>query len=638
VPGALGALIGALLVVVMSSPVSATIPANCTSTWNGGTGNWDSANWTGGIPGPGSVACIPSGSVTKTTTAPAYAHVTALHIDTTGSLFVDPGAGVLMDGPGESYWAAGSQVVVDRATIGGTGLITAHGNVHFTGGSSLTSINAGLGAVWGGQNGTMNIPSDGSVFVEDSALSVRTRFAIGIFGNLVVQDLGSVPGFITADWGTSTTIVPGGTLELNGDGGYYQESPVSGQGVGQLVNGGLIAKTGGAGAASIVDAAYTQTPTGAVSVDCCTTLAFAGGQVVSGDVDPNMSLGTGVCGPGTLAVCNGSQDPAVDPSSVVLQLSGNAGNTSPVQVQELALPAATTDSRAIGNEVYAHADGLSTDRTQPATITLRFSQADVMSTPLSEVQVGHISDTGLMTKTPDCVGQDLPAGSNYCVVRPVTRNAQNTFVTVKTIETSRWRLRRTGPTENFDQTAPSAPQSPSATNAPPGDGSVLRLSWGAPAGDGGAAVSSYRVFLDGQQVATTSGLSADVKNPGLGAHTLEVAAVNIVGASGKVGATITVKKLSKPRGVKALQGAKGGKLTAGVKWKAPASSGGLQIKAYQVVVLNKAGKVVQKKKVSASKHKLLLKLPSGKYRFKVRAKNLDKYGPFSKPTDLTSPR
>jgi len=61
---------------------------------------------------------------------------------------------------------------------------------------------------------------------------------------------------------------------------------------------------------------------------------------------------------------------------------------------------------------------------QPATITLRFSQADVMSTPLNEVQVGHISDAGVMTKTPDCIGQDLPAGANYCIVRPVARNAQ----------------------------------------------------------------------------------------------------------------------------------------------------------------------------------------------------------------------
>ena len=149
-------------------------------------------------------------------------------------------------------------------------------------------------------------------------------------------------------------------------------------------------------------------------------------------------------------------------------------------------------------------------------------------------------------------------------------------------------------------------------------------------------MGSYRVFLDGQQVATTTGLSAEVKNPGPGAHRVEVAAVNLIGASTRVGGTVTLEKLSKPRKVKPLQGAKGGKRTVGAKWKAPASAGGLQIKAYQVVVLNKAGKVVLKKKVSASKHRLMLKLPSGKYRFKVRAKNLNNYGPFSKPTDLVA--
>ncbi len=258
-----------------------------------------------------------------------------------------------------------------------------------------------------------------------------------------------------------------------------------------------------------------------------------------------------------------------------------------------------------------------------------------MSTPLNEVQVGHISDAGVMLQTPDCVGQDLPAGANYCIVRPVARNAQNTYVTVKTIETSRWRLRRTVPGENFAQTAPSAPQSFAAK---PGDGSVVQLSWAAPVNDGGAAVSSYNVLLDGKQVATTTGLSAGVANAGPGQHTVEVVAVNAIGASTKVGATLTLKKLSKPRGAKALRGAKGGKKTAGLKWKAPKSAGGLQLKRYQVVVVNKKGKVVAKKKVGAAKHRVMVTLKPGKYRFKVRAKNLDKYGPFSAWTDYVRPR
>ena len=76
-----------------------------------------------------------------------------------------------------------------------------------------------------------------------------------------------------------------------------------------------------------------------------------------------------------------------------------------------------------------------------------------MATPLTEVQVGHISDAGVMTKTPDCISGTLPPGAPYCVDRPLIRaRTQNTFVTVLTTQTSRWRLRRQAPGETFDQT------------------------------------------------------------------------------------------------------------------------------------------------------------------------------------------
>ena len=174
-----------------------------------------------------------------------------------------------------------------------------------------------------------------------------------------------------------------------------------------------------------------------------------------------MSLGTGACGPVTTAVCGGSTNPAVDPSSVQLQIPGANSQTSAVQLQELTQPPPTTDSRAIGNEVFAHAEQLDVDPANPAIITLRFSQADVMATPLPEVQVGHISDAGVMTKTPDCISGTLPPGAPYCVDRALCpAPPQNTFVTVLTTQTSRWRLRRQAPGENFDQSAPGRPAGP----------------------------------------------------------------------------------------------------------------------------------------------------------------------------------
>ncbi len=98
------------------------------------------------------------------------------------------------------------------------------------------------------------------------------------------------------------------------------------------------------------------------------------------------------------------------------------------------------------------------------------------------------------------------------------------------------------------------------------------------------------MFLDGQQVATTTGLSAEVTNPGPGAHSVRGSSRQPPRRQRPGRRHRRARKLSKPRKVKALRGAKGGKRTAGAKWKAPASAGGLQIKPYQVVVLNKAGK------------------------------------------------
>ncbi len=630
VTAALGALLLGLAVAAVPQSASG-LPGGCTTTWQGGNGgNWNvAANWNHGLPTSGSVACIGAGG--SAVLGSGEVHVAKLHID--GGLTVQ-GASLFVDSADGSEWSSGSQVTVDHGTVGGTGHIFVHGVVHFSGGSVLTSAPGGPGTVWPGQHGTLDIPGDGQVFIDDSSLSLRTRYTIGIFGELVVQS----DGLVTADWGTMTTVVQGGLLELNGAGGYYQGSPVSGQSLGDLVNAGLIAKTGG-GTTSIVEAAYNQTSTGTTEVDCCATLAFAGSQVVSGLVQPAMSLGTGACGAGTTSVCGGSVDPAVDPSSVKLELSGSNGNASAVQVQELGLPAVTTDSRAIGNEVFAHAAQLTNDPANPATLTLRFSQADVMSTPLSEIQVGHISDTGLMTKTPDCVGGNLPSGAVYCVVRPVTRTAQNTFVTVKTTQTSRWRLRRTGPNESFDQTPPGAPGGLAAKLAAPFDGSAVALSWAPPANDGGAAPTSYRVFRDGQSLGSVTGSSAVVASSGPGDHVFTVRAVNVIGegpASG--GATIKIAKLSKPRKVKGVQGAPGGKLTAGAKWLTPAAAGGFAITKYKVAIFKKNGTKVATKVVSATKHRYLFKLKSGRYFVKVRARNADRWGPWSKPTKLVRAR
>jgi hypothetical protein len=177
-----------------------------------------------------------------------------------------------------------------------------------------------------------------------------------------------------------------------------------------------------------------------------------------------------------------------------------------------------------------------------------------------------------------------------------------------------------------------------ATKLSPKDGSGVALSWTPPANDGGAAPTAYRVFRDGKLVTAVGGTSVVVKNSGPGEHVFKVSAVNAIGEGTPASVKIKLDKLSKPRKVTALKGASGGKLTAGAEWKAPADAGGYTITKYKVAVFKANGKKVDTKVVKASKRKYLFKLDPGRYFFKVKARNTDRWGPWSKPTDLVRPR
>jgi hypothetical protein len=422
-------------VVVVATPQTATaaLPADCTTQFTGNVStDWGTgANWTSGVPGTTSIACIQSG----TTVSPnGVRSVLALHVDDAADVFIDAGEGLFVTGPTSSWWSPSSSVFVSDGRLGGPGRIEVHGLLELSGSSVLTSIDAPSGATYAGAPGSLLVAGDGEVDFVD-VVSVRTRYELHVFGvGRVLSD-----SLVSADWGVAMGIYPGGRFELTGDGGWYQGSPVSGQAIAVIGNHGVLAKTGG-GSTSVVDANYLPSGAGHVEVDCCATLAVSGQQLISGQLLPDMSLGTAACGIQTTTICGGSQNPAVDAMSVKLDLDADNPATA-AAVQELGTPEDTEDSRALGNDVYAHADVLA-GPADPATLTLRFSQADVMATPLAEVQVGHISDAGVMTRTPDCLSGTIPPGAPYCVVRPVARDSQNTFVTVLTTQTSRWRVRR----------------------------------------------------------------------------------------------------------------------------------------------------------------------------------------------------
>ena len=242
---------------------------------------------------------------------------------------------------------------------------------------------------------------------------------------------------------------------------------------------------------------------------------------------------------------------------------------------------------------------------------------------------------GVDVLLPSCVNGTLPSGLFSCVVRPATRTADNTFVSVLTT-TSRWRIRRGPAVDN--QGAPTAPQGLAVTKAAPFDGSALAVTWAAPASSGAGPVAAYRVSLDGALVSSPAGTSVALKDPGPGPHTITVAAVNAAGQGPTVVATTTVAGLSQPRKVNEVRGKRGGKLTAGARWQAPTDAGGFAITRYKVALFTKDGRKVDSDVVTAATLKYLFKLPQGRYYFKVKARNVDRWGPWSKKTDLVRPR
>ena len=632
----LGALIAALVVVAVPGTASAALPGTCNSTWNGSvSSDWmNGANWSPtGVPnGAAAVACIPAVGLTPVLNATVT--VKAVHLDLNADLAVQAGGRLFANGPDVSQWAANTLVDVSGGRLGGTGIIEAHGEVDFSAGSVLTSINAGGGAS-SGSSGSLKVMSDGEMRVDDG-LAIYTRYQVFIYGTATLGN----DSFIAADWGTVYDIASAGAqMHIEGDGGYYQGFPVAGQPLSFFGVHGLLAKDQGSGT-SVIDAAYAQAPSAVIKVNCCGTLALPDATAVGAQVVQGMAFATAACGAGATSVCQGSVNPAVDPMSVSLMIPGANPQASGVALQERGTPTdrRLQDDRQRGVRPRRPADAQRGQSGDPDPALLAGRR--------DEHTAGGGPGCAHRRRRPPDPDPGLHQRDPARRVRVVHRAAGGAHQP----EHHRHRAHDPDlPLAPAPQQARRARRPDGAVGAPgrigqarrPFDGSVVRLAWSPPANDGGAAVTSYRVYLDNKLVATTGGTTVDVKNAGKGTHTLAVSAVNLLGEGVRASSPITLAPLSKPRKVKDLRGSKGGKLTAGVKWKAPAASGGLEISGYQVVVVKKNGvkvKLSKKGRVGASVHKLIVKLPKGKYRFKVRARNGDGAGPWSKWTDLVRPR
>ncbi|HKD94095.1 MAG TPA: fibronectin type III domain-containing protein [Gaiellaceae bacterium] len=132
----------------------------------------------------------------------------------------------------------------------------------------------------------------------------------------------------------------------------------------------------------------------------------------------------------------------------------------------------------------------------------------------------------------------------------------------------------------------SVPGAP-ALNAATAGNATVGLAWSAPASNGGAAVSGYRVYRGtssgGETLLTTLGNVTSWTDTSLTNGTTyyyEVTAVNSVGESARSN-ELSAKPVTAP-GAPALNSATAGNATVAVAWSAPSNNGGSSVTGYRV--------------------------------------------------------
>jgi Ca2+-binding RTX toxin-like protein len=207
--------------------------------------------------------------------------------------------------------------------------------------------------------------------------------------------------------------------------------------------------------------------------------------------------------------------------------------------------------------------------------------------------------------------------------------------------------------------APTAPGAPTGVTAvrvivPPSSGTI-RVTWTAPASNGGSAITGYTVQIlnaaNGLVGTRLAGTATTLVVTGLvdgTSYHVTVTATNAIGTSVASAPSGTVIPATVPGQVPtptAVSGTLFGAVNATVNWVAPASNGGTLITSYRISAqrfINPAGTISFGAPVvataAANLRTLTMGLPSGTYRFTVQASNAVGAGPVSARSNLVTAR
>lgn len=201
-------------------------------------------------------------------------------------------------------------------------------------------------------------------------------------------------------------------------------------------------------------------------------------------------------------------------------------------------------------------------------------------------------------------------------------------------------------TVSVPNVVPPAPGTPSGTVA---SSAQINLTWSAPTGNTGSAVTDYLVYYSSNSGSTWETFTASVSTStsrnitGLTAATsyiFKVAAKNSVGYGPFSSSSSSYTTLSGPQVPETPTAVSAGSATTSslsVSWTAPSSDGGATITSYWLQKSSDNGVTWETVTVTASSPQTVSGLTiSTSYIFRVAAKNSIGYGPFSAPSTAVS--